>query len=106
MSRFMRQLLAETSLEIETKHLDFTRKNAESKESCICGMKKDGQKLEKYAESLLSPSALNKYMNCPLSFYYRYMAGLKQEEEIDTLFLKLTFNSLIIQVILVMQLLF
>jgi ATP-dependent helicase/DNAse subunit B len=30
----------------------------------------------------LSPSALNKFLACPLQFYFRYLAGLKEPEEI------------------------
>ncbi len=32
--------------------------------------------------SLLSPSALNSYLDCRLRFYYRYIAGLKGPEEV------------------------
>jgi len=28
-----------------------------------------------------SPSALNTYLHCPLSFYFKYIAGLKEEED-------------------------
>ncbi|MFN8323135.1 MAG: PD-(D/E)XK nuclease family protein [Chitinophagales bacterium] len=31
----------------------------------------------------LSPSALNTYINCPLQYYFRYIAGLKEEDEIE-----------------------
>ena len=31
----------------------------------------------------LSPSAINKYMRCPLQFYYRYIAGIKEPEDTD-----------------------
>lgn len=31
----------------------------------------------------LSPSALNAYMECPLRFYYRYVAGLKAPNEVS-----------------------
>ncbi len=30
----------------------------------------------------LTPSAVNTYLNCPLRFYFRYIAGLKEPEEI------------------------
>ena len=32
----------------------------------------------------LSPSALNKYMNCPLQFYLAQIAGLKKPDDTDT----------------------
>jgi CRISPR/Cas system-associated exonuclease Cas4 (RecB family) len=31
----------------------------------------------------ISPSAINKYIQCPLDFYYRYILGLGEEEEIE-----------------------
>ena len=34
-------------------------------------------------DALLSPSAINKYMRCPLQFYYRYIAGIKEPDEPD-----------------------
>ena len=34
-------------------------------------------------DTLLSPSAINKYMRCPLQFYYRYIAGIKEPDEPD-----------------------
>ena len=35
-------------------------------------------------KTFLSPSALNKYMNCPLQFYLAQIAGLKKPNETDT----------------------
>ena len=31
---------------------------------------------------LLTPSSLNTYINCPLQFYFHYVAGLKSEDEV------------------------
>ena len=39
---------------------------------------------DKYKDSYLSPSALNKYMNCRLQFYLAQIAGLKKPDETDT----------------------
>lgn len=43
-------------------------------------------KLKKYqrpgGESFLSPSALNIYLNCKLRFYFKYIEGLKEKEDI------------------------
>ena len=38
------------------------------------------EKLKYKLENRLSASALNLYLACPLSFYYRYVIGLKEEE--------------------------
>ena len=35
------------------------------------------------SKRILSPSAVNSYINCPLQFYYRYIARIKEPEEID-----------------------
>ena len=40
--------------------------------------------INKYKDSYLSPSALNKYMNCKLQFYLAQIAGLKKPDETDT----------------------
>jgi ATP-dependent helicase/nuclease subunit B len=34
-------------------------------------------------KSGLSPSALNTYINCSLQYYFRYVAGLKEEDEME-----------------------
>jgi hypothetical protein len=34
-------------------------------------------------ERALSPSALNTYLNCRLAFYYRYVAGIREAEEMS-----------------------
>ncbi len=31
----------------------------------------------------LSPSAINSYLSCPLQFYFRYVAGLQEEDEVQ-----------------------
>lgn len=42
------------------------------------------QKLDKLiVESGLSPSSLNTYINCSLQFYFRYIAGLREEEDME-----------------------
>ncbi|MBR1521394.1 MAG: PD-(D/E)XK nuclease family protein [Bacteroidaceae bacterium] len=35
------------------------------------------------SESILSPSAINNYMKCPLKFYFTYVAGLRPEEDVS-----------------------
>ena len=35
------------------------------------------------ADTLLSPSALKRYIQCPLQFYFRYVAGLKAADEVS-----------------------
>ncbi len=48
---------------------------------------KNGEIMAKLEEILinsgLSPSALNTYINCSLQYYFRYIAGLRQEDDIE-----------------------
>ncbi|MFL2575179.1 MAG: PD-(D/E)XK nuclease family protein [Flavobacteriales bacterium] len=37
----------------------------------------------KWAKRGVSPSALNKYKNCPLDFYYNYLAQIREHLEVD-----------------------
>lgn len=39
--------------------------------------------LKERLEKGLSPSALNKYQQCPLDFYYTYLLGYKEAEEVE-----------------------
>ncbi len=41
------------------------------------------ERLQQMISSGLSPSAINKYIQCPLDFYYRYILQLGEEEGID-----------------------
>ena len=43
----------------------------------------------------ISPSAINKYIQCPLDFYYRYILGLGEEEEIEENISASTFGSVV-----------
>lgn len=39
--------------------------------------------LKEKASKGFSPSSLHTYINCPLQFYFNYVAGLKEEEEVE-----------------------
>jgi len=87
MSRFMHQLRLESGHSI-------------SEETVVSGLDIPGEKtisvaktaeimdiLEQYdhlkgGRRTLSPSALNTYLVCPLKFYFRYIAGLEEPQEI------------------------
>ncbi len=89
-SRFLRQLQAETDLPI--RHLRIAtephisgerelkaKKTAEVMEFLharyVCGNGEEGR------PQTLSPTAINTYINCPLRFYYRYVAHLQVQED-------------------------
>lgn len=83
-SRFIHQLNYERSFNINSQTIGYhifpiTKKDVVVPKSDIT------QKvlLEKYRgekKRLLSPSAINTYLNCNLRFYYRYIAGLQEPE--------------------------
>ena len=88
MSRFMHQLL-------------FESKQAIRQETVVSGLGIPGEKTIEIAKTpgvmeqlegyntlnggrrTLSPSALKNYLVCPLRFYFRYLAGLKEPEEVS-----------------------
>ncbi|MBK6525437.1 MAG: PD-(D/E)XK nuclease family protein [Crocinitomicaceae bacterium] len=52
------------------------------------------QKLDTYfSEKGLSPSALNKLINCPLDFYYRYILEMKENEQVEENIESSTFGT-------------
>jgi CRISPR/Cas system-associated exonuclease Cas4 (RecB family) len=92
MSRFMLQLMVESGQHIQQRSLQsgkiiarYTPQPIEKTTHVLSIMQ--GQWLN--ADSLLSPSAINRYMRCPLQFYYRYIADIKEpdvpddEQELD-----------------------
>lgn len=41
------------------------------------------EKIKQHLTSGISPSALNTYLECPLNYYYRYVLGLKEPENLE-----------------------
>ncbi|MBP6334783.1 MAG: PD-(D/E)XK nuclease family protein, partial [Bacteroidia bacterium] len=58
------------------------------------GQKKIGIDSESKVLSF-SPSALNTYINCPLKFYFRYLAGLKEPDETQEFMEAAGFGSIL-----------
>ena len=92
MSSFLRQLQAETDLPIrnfrittEPQICDQKELKAEKSQETMDFL------LSKYAighqsegkARILSPTAINTYIDCPLRFYYQYVAGLKTKDNPD-----------------------
>ncbi len=92
MSRFMLQMLVEWPGKIEKHSLESKQSLGKVEKISIqktdeiisrlvkrfTGKNKEGK------ENVLSPSALNTYLNCQLKFYLNYVAGLKPEDEVTT----------------------
>lgn len=90
MSRFMLQLLAEWPHPIESYYLE-ARQQAEQEQPICINKSKDIIKIlhkrfdatDKENKHVLSPSAINTYIDCPLRFYFRHVARLKVTEEVS-----------------------
>jgi hypothetical protein len=82
-SRFITQLLSEYKGGVK----EFVYKGAEIKgiaDSEICIENNDLEKeINNWASNGVSPSAINKYNNCSLSFYYHYLANIRTDDVVD-----------------------
>jgi CRISPR/Cas system-associated exonuclease Cas4 (RecB family) len=98
-SRFIYQLQYDSSFNIDKLNLGYKvtpfplkRISADKSEIAI-------EKLSRYlspgAKSYLSPSALNTYLNCKLRFYFKYIEGMQEPENIDEEIENNIFGSII-----------
>ena len=89
MSRFMLQFLIEWEHDIQFRRLEAGQAPQTTDVICIQKtpeiMKRMQQRFDVRANprALLSPSALNCYLDCQLKFYYKYVAELKAPEEVS-----------------------
>ncbi|MGM0551153.1 MAG: PD-(D/E)XK nuclease family protein [Bacteroidota bacterium] len=85
MSRFLAQLKYDSPIELEEQSVTFTL-HPETEKTLEIAKDTDLQKLlEAYIDNgqrFLSPSALATYVRCPMQFYFRYMAGIKERDEL------------------------
>lgn len=87
MSRFMKQLKYEWDIPVKEKTVVSDISTPEIQEIRVPKDQEVLRKLEDFnslagEKRTLSPSALNKFLSCPLQFYFRYIAGLKEPDEI------------------------
>ena len=89
MSRFMLQLLVESPHPIGRFYLE-AGQSPRSQRTIV--VEKSSETLRRMArrfdlrqtpDAVLSPSALNAYIDCPLKFYFRYVARVKTPDEIS-----------------------
>lgn len=102
-SRFLRQLLAETSLEIECLRLEPSLKPQEMQQITVDKtpeiMDLLASQFDENCQAVhrLSPSALASYLSCPLKFYFQHVAQLnipyRREEGIDNLIIGTLFHD-------------
>ena len=87
MSRFLYQLKFESEHEINEKSLRYDINITQAKEIIIGKTNEIVQKLNKFipskgGEKYLSPSGLSTYLRCKLQFYFRYIAELREQDDI------------------------
>ena len=88
-SRFMLQLLVEGPHEITREYLEARQSPQNTLEIQIEKTPEILRRLYRAYDTaqpesvILSPSALNTYLDCRLRFYYRYVAGLKTPDEVS-----------------------
>jgi hypothetical protein len=83
-SRFLYQLQVESGFKFEEKGVGFNIGSFQNKPITIGKDEKVLALMKPFlqGERKLSPSAMDKYLTCPLSFYFRYVAGLSEPEEV------------------------
>lgn len=89
MSRFMLQFLVEWPHDIQQKNLKAAQSPQDSEPICIAKTPEIMKRMQEIFDirvnenALLSPSALNCYLDCPLKFYYQYVAQLSAPDEVN-----------------------
>ncbi len=84
-SRFLHQLDYELPLPVTVLKPSFGIERLPAGEIVVEKVGQTAVALGRYtgnAKALLSPSAINEYLNCSLRFYYHHLAGLPQPEEV------------------------
>lgn len=87
MSRFLQQLKFESNLPISEKSIGYTLGFKTPEPITIQKSDEVMAVLDGYVDGSgrrsLSPSALSAYLTCRLKFYYGYVAGIKEEDEVE-----------------------
>lgn len=81
MSRFMLQFMVESGHEIRRKQLLANNLTRPLQRGSIA--KTDAVMSILGSIERISPSAINRFLRCPLQFYYNYVAGIKEPDEVD-----------------------
>lgn len=83
-SRYLYQLQMESPLKVTESSVVYPMQQGTAPDIVIPKDEKVLASLQKYLDGtrFLSPTALDKYLTCPLQFYFRFVAGLQEPEEI------------------------
>lgn len=81
MSRFMLQLMVESGLDIKRLSLQAGRNRLFNEPRAIA---KDALVMKRLGNiGYLSPTAINRYIRCPLQFYYNNVAGITEPDDVN-----------------------
>lgn len=86
-SRYILQLMAaglcaqKVTLTSKLKNSRFTQEAVEKNDEIINTLRRRYDYSRSEKATMLSPSAINSYLKCPLSFFFRYVMNLKAQEE-------------------------
>ena len=98
-SRYLHQLQLESPFQISEVNMVFNVEHIAVQSICVQKNEKIMASLDQYlvGTRALSPSAIDKYLTCPLQFYFRYSAGLNEpdeiSEEVDAMIFGLLFHD-------------
>ena len=82
-SRFLYQLLYDSEFNVEEINLSFNFKGTTNEAIQIEANETHINKLiSKYSKRNLSPSAINTWLDCKLKFYFKYIAEIKEKDEL------------------------
>ncbi|MEI6049986.1 MAG: PD-(D/E)XK nuclease family protein, partial [Bacteroidota bacterium] len=89
MSRFLIQMKYETAMKPDFMNLNFEIRTQGSIRECLERTEEHVLQLnsrfpDRSKDSILSPSAINTWLNCRMKFYYRYINRLKEPEKVST----------------------
>ena len=85
-SRFIHQLKINPKFKVHKKTIEYKVEPGEGASIEIPHSENISNTLKKYTQkdgAMLSPSAINTYINCSLRFYYRYIAHLNEPDDIQ-----------------------
>ena len=87
MSRFLSQLIYEPAFNVKQKNITFSvniksNKPIVKERTCLTQSVLNMYSNDEKDCRFLSPSAISSYIDCPLKFYFRYIEGLKEKDEV------------------------
>ena len=91
LSRYIMQMEFHHGYKVEKRSVQY---KIETASSVNLSYPKNEETLQRLKEKSYSPSALAKYKDCPLQFYFTYIANIKEEEEVTEEIDTGTFGSI------------